>query len=65
MKYRCVLFNFLCKLKYNYVFREELDKQGVCVRVIGNISLLPTDIQTMIAEAVLTTKHNTRWDTRM
>jgi len=40
--------------------KEELDKHGVCIRVLGNITLLPKDIQEMIAEASNFTKHNSR-----
>ena len=33
-------------------------EKGVCLRVIGNLSLLPADIQKLIAEAMLLTKDN-------
>ena len=33
-------------------------KHGVSIRVLGNLELLPKDIQEMIAEAVNLTKHN-------
>lgn len=42
---------------------EEKDKlmtEGVCIRVIGNLSLLPPDIRKLIAEAMLLTKSNNR-----
>jgi len=41
--------------------RQESDKlkeKGVCVRVFGDISLLPQDIQRSIAEIVLSTRHH-------
>lgn len=37
-----------------------INKHGVCIRVLGNLSLLPLDIQHSIAEAVNYSKHNTR-----
>lgn len=40
--------------------RELIHKHGVCFRVLGNLSLLPRDIQEIIAEAVHITKHNSR-----
>lgn len=35
-------------------------EQGVCIRVIGNLTLLPADLVTLIAKAVLLTKDNSR-----
>lgn len=40
--------------------KENLNKYGVCIRVLGNLSLLPQDVQECIAEAVTMTKHNNR-----
>lgn len=37
--------------------REHLKKHGVCIRVLGDVSLLPLDVQQLIAQAVLETKH--------
>lgn len=40
-------------------FRDNLEKHGVCVRVLGDLNMLPLDLQQVIAKAVLTTKaHN-------
>ncbi|KAJ8915014.1 hypothetical protein NQ315_015988 [Exocentrus adspersus] len=42
---------------------EEKDKmmeEGICIRVIGNLSLLPSDIRKLIAEAMILTKDNTK-----
>ncbi|GCB64397.1 hypothetical protein scyTo_0011740 [Scyliorhinus torazame] len=36
--------------------RENLKKHGVCIRVLGNLTLLPVDIQELIAQAVLATQ---------
>jgi ditrans,polycis-polyprenyl diphosphate synthase len=33
-------------------------EHGVCIRVIGNLSLLPQDIQKLIAQAMILTKDN-------
>lgn len=39
--------------------RENLEKHGVCIRVLGDLNLLPLDLQQLIAKAVVTTKaHN-------
>ncbi|ESP01058.1 hypothetical protein LOTGIDRAFT_225491 [Lottia gigantea] len=40
--------------------KEMIEKHGVCIRVLGNLTLLPLDVQEIIAEAVNFTKHNTR-----
>jgi ditrans,polycis-polyprenyl diphosphate synthase len=40
--------------------RELIQQNGVCFRVLGNISLLPDDIQQIIAEGVNMTKNNKR-----
>ncbi|KAA0702635.1 Dehydrodolichyl diphosphate synthase complex subunit DHDDS [Triplophysa tibetana] len=38
---------------------ENLEKHGVCVRVLGDLTLLPLDLQQLIANAVVSTKaHN-------
>lgn len=38
--------------------RDKLMADGVCIRVIGNLSLLPPDIRKLLAEATLLTKDN-------
>lgn len=38
--------------------RDKLMEHGVCIRVIGNLSLLPQDIQKLIAQAMILTKDN-------
>jgi len=43
-----------------FVGRDFLDKNGVRVCILGNISLLPTDIQQLMAEGAEMTKHNDR-----
>lgn len=39
--------------------RDKLHERGICIRIIGNMSLLPVDIQQFMAEAVLLTQNNT------
>lgn len=39
--------------------RDKLHERGICIRMIGNMSLLPLDIQKFMAEAVLLTQNNT------
>uniref|UniRef100_A0A336KQR1 Alkyl transferase n=1 Tax=Culicoides sonorensis TaxID=179676 RepID=A0A336KQR1_CULSO len=38
--------------------RDKLHERGICIRIIGNMSLLPKDILKTMAEAVLLTKDN-------
>lgn len=38
--------------------RDKLHERGICIRIIGNMSLLPVDIQQFMAEAVLLTQNN-------
>ncbi|CAH1180346.1 unnamed protein product [Phaedon cochleariae] len=40
--------------------KDRLMKEGVCIRVIGNLSLLPEDLQELITKAMLLTKDNNR-----
>lgn len=35
-------------------------EHGVCVRVIGNLSLIPKDIRILIAEAMIITRNNNK-----
>lgn len=39
---------------------EQLHERGICVRVVGNWSLLPPALQRSMARAVLQTQHNRR-----
>lgn len=38
--------------------KDKLMTDGICIRVIGNLSLLPPDIRKLLAEAMLLTKDN-------
>ena len=40
--------------------REKLQKHGVCIRVLGDLHLLPLDLQELIAQAVQATKNYNR-----
>lgn len=40
------------------IFRDKLAEQGVCIRVIGNLSLLSEDMRKLIAEAMIITENN-------
>lgn len=40
--------------------KDRLNEKGICIRMIGNWSLLPIDLQQCMADAVLLTKHNKR-----
>lgn len=37
--------------------REEIQKHGVCIRVLGDLHLLPLDLQKQMAQAVQATKN--------
>lgn len=40
-----------------FLIREKLQKHGVCIRVLGDLHLLPLDLQELIAQAVQATKN--------
>ena len=40
--------------------RAIIMKHGVCIRVLGDLELLPTDIQQSVAKAVILTRDNTK-----
>ncbi|KAG7201705.1 hypothetical protein KM043_004432 [Ampulex compressa] len=40
--------------------KEILMEHGVCIRVIGNLSLIPDNIRKLIAEAMVLTRNNTK-----
>uniref|UniRef100_A0A3B4U889 Alkyl transferase n=1 Tax=Seriola dumerili TaxID=41447 RepID=A0A3B4U889_SERDU len=51
----------LAKQKFERLLeeRDNLEKHGVCIRVLGDLDMLPLDLQQLIAKAVITTKaHN-------
>ncbi|XP_050392674.1 dehydrodolichyl diphosphate synthase complex subunit DHDDS isoform X2 [Patella vulgata] len=52
----------LARQKFSKLLHEKemIEKHGICIRVLGQLTLLPQDIQETIAEAVYFTKHNTR-----
>lgn len=52
----------LAKEKFQRLLEEEeaLRKEGVNIRVIGDLSRLPDDLQKLIAKAVCMTKNNKR-----
>lgn len=39
--------------------QDKLNERGICIRVIGNLALLPVDIQQKMVQAMLLTRHNT------
>lgn len=43
--------------------RENLEKHGVCIRVLGDLTLLPEDLQRLIAKAVVSTKAHNKYVT--
>ncbi|KAI4890761.1 hypothetical protein NFI96_014113, partial [Prochilodus magdalenae] len=40
--------------------QENLEKHGVCIRVLGDLTLLPEDLQRLIAKAVVATRAHNR-----
>ena len=46
--------------EYFFMCRDKLMEHGVCIRVIGNLSLLPPDLQKLIAQAIILTKDNNK-----
>lgn len=49
----------LKKLEHLVKEMDKLHEKGVCVRVLGNLSYLPVEIQRIIADVVLQTQKNT------
>uniref|UniRef100_A0A8C2VEJ7 Alkyl transferase n=1 Tax=Chinchilla lanigera TaxID=34839 RepID=A0A8C2VEJ7_CHILA len=49
----------LAREKFTYLMKEQekLQKYGVCIRVLGDLYLLPLDLQELIAQAVRATKN--------
>ncbi|XP_011879718.1 PREDICTED: dehydrodolichyl diphosphate syntase complex subunit DHDDS-like, partial [Vollenhovia emeryi] len=43
------------------ISRKKLQKDGVCIRVIGNLSLLPKDLSKIIAEVIMVTRDNKKF----
>ncbi|CAL8249710.1 unnamed protein product [Boreogadus saida] len=52
----------LAKLKFLRLLdeRDKLEKHGVCIRVLGDLTLLPLDLQQLIAKAVVATREHNR-----
>ncbi|XP_018310676.1 dehydrodolichyl diphosphate synthase complex subunit DHDDS [Mycetomoellerius zeteki] len=46
------------KFKYYIEEKEELMNDGICIRVIGNLSLVPEDLYKVIAEIMIITREN-------
>lgn len=40
--------------------KDKLNERGICIKIIGNLSLLPIDIQQLMADAILMTKDNSK-----
>lgn len=54
--YHLILF-----LLFAFVFnRDEILKHGVCIRVLGDLTLLPKDVQEVIADVMYISRNNTR-----
>ena len=41
--------------------REKIDELNVCIRIFGNIALLPVDLQHIVANVIETTKNNNKY----
>ncbi|XP_076178285.1 dehydrodolichyl diphosphate synthase subunit isoform X1 [Ptiloglossa arizonensis] len=55
------LFNLVEQKLQNLLSHKDKTKQhGICIRIIGNLSLLPQNIQELIAEAMIFTKDHTK-----
>ena len=48
--------------KILFQYREKIDKLGVCIKAFGDISLLPANLQQVIAKVMDTTKHNNKYE---
>ena len=45
---------------YFLLSSELIERHGVCIRVLGDIKLLPRDVQESVAKAVTMTKNNNK-----
>ncbi|KAF3839439.1 hypothetical protein F7725_018156, partial [Dissostichus mawsoni] len=54
----------LAKQKFEKLLeeRENLEKHGVCIRVLGDLNMLPLDLQQLIAKAVVSTKTHNKYE---
>lgn len=43
-----------------HTHRAVIMKHGVCIRVLGDVELLPADVQESVAKAVVLTRDNTK-----
>ena len=43
-----------------FVSRELIQKHKVCIRILGDVELLPVDVQKTIAKAVVLSRNNKR-----
>ncbi len=52
----------LAKEKFRKLIDDEdkLNERGICVRIVGNLSMLPIDLQTIMAKVMLMTRNNDR-----
>ena len=57
-----VVWYWVNELIFFPVPREMIEKHRVCVRVLGNVSLLPESLQKLVAEVVDISRNNTRYD---
>ena len=61
---KCILMLRTIENMYTFqcsVGRETIEKNGLCIRVIGNLSLLPKDLQEVISQVVHMTKRHNRY----
>ena len=42
--------------------KDKINKLKVCIRMFGDITLLPVDLQKMIAQVVEISKHNSKYE---
>jgi len=59
---KLIQFFDLAREKFKQIFEKDeiIEKYGISVRVLGDINMLPLDLQQMIARAVLKSKNNKR-----
>lgn len=42
------------------ISREKIMERGVCIRIIGNLSLIPDDLRKLIAKVMCITRNNNK-----
>lgn len=45
---------------FGFSCRDKINQEGVCIQIIGDWSLVPSELKKLMAQAMILTKNNTR-----